>query len=142
VLRVFDFYDPLKHTEISIERARNAYPPFPGTEKIDTSAVPLHANSADLILLILSAHEIRNHKERSDFFKQLNGALSDHGRIVVVEHQRDLPNFMAYTIGFFHFLSGRIWKETFVRAHLVLDEKKKITPFLSIFILKKHGITS
>ncbi len=35
-LSVFDFYDPSKHTEISIKRARKAYPPFPNTQQIDT----------------------------------------------------------------------------------------------------------
>ncbi len=33
-LKVLDFYDPSKHTEVSIKRARKAYPPFPNTEKI------------------------------------------------------------------------------------------------------------
>ena len=36
-LRVYDFYNPEKHTEISIERARKAYPPFPVTEVIETN---------------------------------------------------------------------------------------------------------
>src|SRR3954467_14181058 len=30
-LTVLDFYDPAKHTEVSIERARKAYGPYPGT---------------------------------------------------------------------------------------------------------------
>ena len=40
-LRVFDFYDPVRHTEIAIERARRAYPPYNGTDRITTSKLPL-----------------------------------------------------------------------------------------------------
>ena len=36
-LSVFDFYDPEKHTEISIKRARKKYPAYPGTLSINTS---------------------------------------------------------------------------------------------------------
>ena len=38
-LRVFDFYNPDRHTEVSIKRARKAYPPFPGTQSISTNAL-------------------------------------------------------------------------------------------------------
>ncbi len=68
-LIVFDFYDPVKHTEISIERARKAYPQFPGTTKISTNNIPLKDNSADYIFLLLAAHEIRNDEERIDVFQ-------------------------------------------------------------------------
>ena len=39
-LTVFDFYDPVKHTEVSIKRARNAYPPYPGTVIVKTTKLP------------------------------------------------------------------------------------------------------
>lgn len=41
-LHVFDFYNPELHTEVSIKRARKAYPPYPGTTAIETSAIPLN----------------------------------------------------------------------------------------------------
>ncbi len=136
-LAVFDFYDPKKHTEVSIERARKTYPPYPGTKTISTKAIPLRENSADVIFLILAAHEIRNHNERVGFFRQLKNALKEDGKIVVVEHQRDLQNFFAYTIGFFHFFSNAIWKRTFKDSGLNIVSETKHTPFLSIFILQK-----
>ena len=139
VLNVFDFYDPLRHTEISIERARKTYSVFPGTETISTTDVPLAANSTDFILLILSAHEIRKEAERVIFFTQLRKALTSGGRIVVVEHQRDLPNFIAYNAGFLHFFSAKTWKQTFAGAGLSIRSIEKITPFISTFILSKNG---
>lgn len=141
-LTVFDFYDPTKHTEVSIERARKAYPAFPGTKTIETSVIPLDKNSVDYIFLVLSAHEIRQPAERVIFFKQLNNLLKPEGKIVVIEHQRDLANFVVYNFGFFHFFSGKIWRQAFNEAELSFVEEFKITPFISTFILQKNGTTS
>ncbi|MBA3681688.1 MAG: methyltransferase [Bacteroidetes bacterium] len=141
-LEVFDFYDPTKHTEVSIERARRAYPSFPGTITISTTNIPLKEDSTDVIFLILAAHEIRNEVERVMFFKQLQKALTLNGKIIVVEHQRDLANFLAYNFGFFHFHSNKTWKNAFQNSNLILEKEFKITPFISTFILNKNGITS
>lgn len=141
-LEVFDFYDPSKHTEVSIERARRAYPVFPGTKTISTTNVPLKENCTDIIFLILAAHEIRKENERVVFFKQLQNALTSTGKIIVVEHQRDLANFIAYNFGFFHFHSKLTWKTAFKNSNLALEKEFKITPFISTFILTKNGITS
>ncbi len=136
-LRVLDFYDRRKHTEISIRRARKAYPPFPGTQPVTTEDVPLAAGSADCIFLILAAHEIRDPSERTRFFARLRQALGPDGRVVVVEHLRDWPNFLAYNFGFYHFYPGSTWRRTFCQSGLRLVEANKITPFVSVFILQK-----
>lgn len=139
-LTVYDFYDASKHTEISIERARKAYGAYPGTIVISTSAVP--SSSADLIVVIFAAHEIRDRVERSLFFMQLSQSLNYNGQIIVLEHLRDLPNFMAYNIGFFHFFSRLEWLKTISAAGLIVAKETKLTPFLSAFILQRNGITS
>ena len=141
-LTVFDFYDPEKHTEISIKRARKAYPPFPDTKQINTSKITLADKSADKIFVILSAHEIRNASERVVFFKELCRVLKPNGQIFIVEHLRDTANFMAYSIGFFHFLSKKSWINTFRDSNLLVKTKQKITPFITIFTLNKNGVTT
>lgn len=141
-LLVLDFYDPVKHTEISIERARKVYAPYPGTQRISTIDLPLPAASADVIFLFLAAHEIRKEEERCHFFKQLHDRLPAHGKIIVLEHLRDARNFMAYNMGVLHFFSDTTWKRTFAAAQLCIEKEIKITPFLSAFILKKNGTTS
>jgi SAM-dependent methyltransferase len=141
-LLVFDFYDPSLHTEISIERARKAYPAFPGTIKISTGNIPLQPNSVDYIFLLFAAHEIRNDKERTGFFSQLGNALRPGGKIIVTEHYRDIYNFIAYTIGFFHFYSARSWMQTFDQAGLYVEKTFKLNPFISTFVLKKNGTAS
>ncbi|MEO8513869.1 MAG: class I SAM-dependent methyltransferase [Ignavibacteria bacterium] len=141
-LTVLDFYDPEKHTEVSIERARKAYPPYPGTVTIETNKVPLTDNSVDYIFLILAAHEIRSNEERVQFFKQIADSLTTGGRIIVLEHQRDFFNFIAYNFGYFHFLSTETWHCTFKNSGLLVESASKLTPFLKLFILKKNGTSS
>lgn len=139
---VLDFYDPLKHTEISIKRARKAYPPYPDTRKIITTRLPLADNSIDKIFAILSVHEIRHEEERIFFFKELDRVLKPDGQLIIMEHLQDLPNFIAYTIGFLHFHSKTTWTRTFSATNLHVSKEIKITPFISTFILEKNGTTS
>jgi SAM-dependent methyltransferase len=140
-LRVMDFYNPLKHTEISIERARNAFPLPPKTESIATDKVPLEENSVDLIFLIFTAHEIRSNDERIVFLKSLKASIKPTGKIIVVEHLRDFANFLAYNVGFFHFLALDIWSKSFHEVGLVVNSQDAFTPFVKIFELSKNGNT-
>lgn len=141
-LTVLDFYDPQKHTEVSIKRARAATAPYPGTITVSTTNLQLPAVSVDLAICFLSAHEIRNADERTAFFRQLQEALKANGKIVVVEHLRDLPNLLAYTIGAFHFHAERAWKQNFAAANLIIEQEQHITPFITAFTLHKHGASS
>lgn len=141
-LIVFDFYDPIKHTELSLKRARKAYPPFPGTQQISYYHFPLPENYADHIFVVLSAHEIRSESERIIFFKELNRILKQNGKIVVIEHLKDLQNFLAYNIGFFHFVSKSSWYAAFKISNLKTVLEIKITPFITTFILEKNGTES
>jgi SAM-dependent methyltransferase len=109
---------------------------------IATGNVPLPASSADFIFLILAAHEIRDNSERVMFFTQLCNSLRPDGRIIVVEHQRDLFNFLAYNFGFFHFLPTAVWLNNFKKSGLLVETTANHTPFLKIFILKKNGTAS
>lgn len=140
-LIVFDFYDPIKHTEISIIRARKAYPPFPSTERVTTISLPLADKSVDVVFVLFSAHEVRNESERIDFFKELKRVVKPTGKIIITEHLRDIANFLAYSIGFFHFYSRSSWYKVFDTAQLKIQEERKCTPFVSTFILKTDGDT-
>lgn len=138
-LTICDFYNPDKHTEVSIKRARQAYPPNPKTISVVTDKLPFSENSFDKSFAILSAHEIRNENERVQFFKELNRITK--GQIFVTEHLRDFNNFMAYTIGAFHFHSRKSWLETFKQADLTVTKEIKTTPFVTTFVLDKNGNT-
>lgn len=141
-LTVFDFYNPLKHTEVSIKRARRAYPPYTGTISISTSSIPLLDSYADYVFIIFSAHEIRDVHERCLFFKELHRVIKPDGKVVVLEHIRDHNNFLAYNIGFFHFLSKSSWYDTFKNSDFKILHENRFTPFITQFTLVKNGIPS
>jgi ubiquinone/menaquinone biosynthesis C-methylase UbiE len=140
-LHVLDFYDASKHTEISIERARKAYPKYINTQQIATHRIPLENETVDKIFLIFAAHEIRNNEERIVFFKEINRILKSNGEVIVIEHVRDVPNFLAYNIGFFHFLPKRNWLSTFTKANFTINKQLKFTPFITSFTLTKNANT-
>lgn len=140
-LTVLDFYDPEKHTEVSIKRARKAYPPYPGTLTIETTHTPLHENSVDCIIATLAAHEIRDNNERVRFLKEVYRVLKPDGRVVVTEHLLDAANFIAYNFGAFHFHAKATWLANFKAAGFTLHQEIKTTPFISTFILSKNGTT-
>ncbi|MGB8191164.1 MAG: class I SAM-dependent methyltransferase [Chitinophagaceae bacterium] len=137
-----DFYDAEKHTEVSIKRARKAYPADPATLPVNTKHLPVEDNAVDKVFCMLSAHEIRNDEERVYFFKELRRVLAASGQIIVTEHLRDAANFLAYNIGFFHFHSRATWLKTFRLSGLMIEKEIKITPFITTFVLEKNGTAS
>ena len=141
-LTVLDFYNPKKHTEISIKRARKAYPPCTNTLRVETSSLPLADCSVDKIFAFLSVHEIRDKKERHLFFKELYRVTQVNGQVFILEHMRDIANFLAYNIGAFHFHTKKTWLSAFYSAGFMIKNEVKITPFITLFILEKNGITS
>ncbi len=141
-LHICDFYDPKDHTEISIKRARKAYPPHPKTLKAKTDTLPYPDRAFDAVCVSFAAHEIRNLKEQNQFFRELARVTNQDGKIFVTEHLRDTYNFLAYTIGFFHFYSKKTWMRIFNAAKLNLIQEKKTTAFVSTFILAPSGTTS
>lgn len=140
-LTVCDFYNPVKHTEISIRRARKRYPPYPNTISVSSSKLPFSDQSFDYTLAIFTAHEIRNEHERIQLFNELKRVTKPTGEIIVTEHLRDLNNFIAYTIGFFHFHSMETWQHTFKKAKLNVKEEIQNNPFIKTFILNRNDTT-
>ncbi|MGI4863216.1 MAG: class I SAM-dependent methyltransferase [Janthinobacterium lividum] len=134
-LLAVDFYDPARHTEASIRRARRAYPLPPGTLQTSTRALPLANHAADATLAFLATHEIRDAAERAAFFTEIRRVTRPGGPVIVVEHLRDAANFLAYTIGFFHFHSRAAWLATFRAAGLRVAQEVKVTPFITAFVL-------
>lgn len=137
-LKVFDFYNHEKHTEAAIKRARKVSLTYPNTEQITTDFIPLEDETVDLIFLLSSAHEIRSNNEKATFLKECNRVLKTQGKIIIVEHLRDLPNFLAFSVGFTHFFSQKTWKSVFTKANLKLSKEIKFTPFMSVFSLSKQ----
>lgn len=139
--RIFDFYDPAKHTEISIRRARSAHPPSPDTVPTRTDHLPLADASLDRALLILAAHEIRDHDERVTFFRELRRVLAPGGRVIVTEHLRDLANIAAYSIGAWHFHPRAEWLATFQAAGFLVAREFRNNLLMTTFVLEPDANT-
>ncbi|WP_158624829.1 class I SAM-dependent methyltransferase [Gynurincola endophyticus] len=136
-LTIADFYDPALHTEASIAKAREIYPPHASTIKIKTKCIDFPDESFDKIILFQSAHEIRKQEERIFFFKEINRILKKRGEVIVVEHLRDFPNFIGFNIGFLHFHSLKTWMITFSESRFQVSASYKIKRFITHFKLKK-----
>lgn len=141
-LTIADFYNPKKHTEISIKRARKIYPTSKDTLRIETSKIIFEDYKFEAIFLIFAAHEIRDYIEREDFFREVNRILSENGVVIVTEHLRDIWNGLAYNIGSFHFHSKKSWLQIFAKSNFRIEATLKTTPFVTTFVLRKNGTSS
>lgn len=132
-LKVFDFYNVKQHTEPAIIRARKVSLIYPNTHQIKSNTFPVKDESVDSIFLLSAAHEIRSHEEKVIFLKECHRICKTNGQVIMVEHLRDLPNFLAFTIGFTHFFSRRTWEKAFTKAGFSSCNETKFTPFMSVF---------
>lgn len=132
-LNVFDFYNAERHTEPAIIRARKVSLVYPNTQQIASSAFPVKDHSIDIIFVLSAAHEIRLEEEKVQFFKECYRVCRPGGKLILVEHLRDFPNFLAFSVGFTHFFSNKLWKKVFKKAGFSSVAETKFTPFMSIF---------
>jgi len=132
-LKVFDFYNAQRHTEPAIKRARKVTMFYPDTRQIESNGIPMDSSSVDILFLLSAVHEIRSHNEKVLFLKECQRVCKADGKVIMVEHLRDFPNFVAFTIGFTHFFSRTAWKKAFTQAGFSTFEETKFTPFMSIF---------
>ncbi len=139
IIDIYDFYDPQKHTEASIRRARARFPSLPETVAIDSSHIPIGEHTYDAIFLIFSAHEIRDDSERVTFFKELRSVTKPDARVYVIEHLRDWKNALAYSIGCLHFHSETTWRKTFDASGWEIVARKPANAFVvSYELIWKH----
>jgi SAM-dependent methyltransferase len=132
-LQVFDFYNAQQHTEPAIVRARKVSMVYPNTQTIASNVIPVPDASVDVVFLLSAVHEIRSHEEKIQFLKECRRICKPRGKVIMVEHLRDFPNFLAFSVGFTHFFSRATWKNAFERAGFATFRETKFTPFMSVF---------
>jgi SAM-dependent methyltransferase len=130
-IQVVDFYDPVSMTERAIARAR-------GGRRHGDDIADLRP-SLDAAFVVLAAHELRSRSDRAVFFNRIGDALATAGRLVLLEHLRDLPNALVYGPGAMHFLPRADYLAAFTDARLTLMEERAMTPFLRLFVLSRPG---
>lgn len=143
-LDIYDFYDPTTMTEPSIARARRwQRQTDPGLQSlaqpVAPTALPTGDAAIDAIFLILAAHEVRDVDDRRRMFAEIKRSLLPGGRVVLVEHLRDLANFAVFGPQFVHFYARRTWLDLARGAGLSLVHEDRITPFVRLFVFEKPG---
>jgi SAM-dependent methyltransferase len=130
-----DIYDPEEMTEPSIAIARNAHPSE--SALANWRSLPFDDGSLEAVFLFLAAHELRNAKARATFFAEIARSLRPGADLIVVEHLRNIPNFLAFGPGFLHFFSARTWRNAASGAGLQLARERNITPFVRAFAFRR-----
>jgi SAM-dependent methyltransferase len=134
---VLDHFDAARMTEASIHRARKVSPAPEGTIAAPFDTWPVTADSVDVVFGVLAIHELRREAERKAWFAEAKRCLRSKGRVVLVEHTRDLANFLAFGPGFLHFHSPAAWRRCWEQTGMCCIEEFRVTPWVRVFVLEK-----
>jgi len=132
-----DIFDPNVMRAPSIHRARRTTAPTSPSTPSKPTALALDDGSCDAIVVAFSAHEIRDARARERFFDEIRRCLRPGARVLVVEHLRDLANFLAFGPGFLHFLPRREWRRLAAHARFVVADERRITPWVMALTLER-----
>ncbi|MDQ6615338.1 MAG: class I SAM-dependent methyltransferase [Actinomycetota bacterium] len=96
----------------------------------DCPRLPLRSGSLDAIVLVFSAHEIRDREQRAGLFDEFGRPLAPGGRVILVKHLRDWANVAAFGPGAWHFQTRRTWMAVAERVGFGLIHEVHKTHFV------------
>jgi SAM-dependent methyltransferase len=132
-----DIFDPRLMTSPSITRARVTTGSAKEASPCSPTALALDDRACDAVVVAFTAHEIRDRAAREAFFDELRRALRPGGRVLLVEHLRDLANFFAFGPGYLHFVPRREWLRLAAHAKLAVASETRITPWVMALGLER-----
>lgn len=132
---ILDTYDPQIMTEASIRRARRRMSQIHRPDALCRSSQwPVADDLFDICYFIFAAHELRKREERLTLFREAVRCLAAGGQIVVVEHARDILNFIAFGPGFTHFWPTKEWDCLASQVGLQCIHRGRIAGFVIVNI--------
>lgn len=134
--KALDIFDPASMTEPAITRARREGAGIPAPTA-PPDRLPVENGWADLVVVMLAAHEIRNGAARERFFQELSRIAAPAGRVILVEHLRNLAAALAFGPGMLHFYPRGEWLRLAAREGLELERERAITPFVRVLTLRR-----
>jgi SAM-dependent methyltransferase len=134
-----DIFDERVMTSPSIRRARIRTGSAQAATACTPQSLPLDDGGCDAVVVAFTAHEIRDRSAREAFFAEVARALGAGGRLLLVEHLRDLANFLVFGPGFLHFVGRKEWLRLANVAKLRVATETRITPFVMALSLERAG---
>jgi SAM-dependent methyltransferase len=123
----------------SVHRARARTPRAYTAQPARADAWPVPDASCDLVALVFTAHEVREPRAREKMFAEAARVLRVTGRVLLVEHVRDLANFAAFGPGFLHFQPRREWIRLAMHTRLHIAHETRVTPWVMALALEKRA---
>ena len=133
----FDVYYRTRMEGPSVERARRRTARAHPATVASVTSLPLANGSCDAVLVVFTAHELRDRALREAAFAELGRVLSTEGRLIVVEHLRDPANFAAFGPGFFHFQPRAEWLRLADVTGLRVAVERRVTPWVMALALER-----
>jgi SAM-dependent methyltransferase len=132
--KMLDLYDPAVMTEPAVTRARQRKTDVAVSTAARPDSLPVDDDWAELVVVTLAAHEIRDRQKRERFFQELRRVVASAGKVIVVEHLRDLAAALAFGPGILHFFPRQEWLRLGSVAGLKMERERHITPFVRVFV--------
>lgn len=136
----WDIFDGRTMTEPSILRARSIRGSALSDTAVDFRALPCESGELDAVFAFFVLHEIRESALRRECFDEIARCAVASGKLVIVEHLRDLPNFIAFGPGFLHFWPASEWLRSASAAGFTLLSESTMTPFVRIFVFQRNDV--
>ena len=137
--QIGDFFEADEMSEPSIQRARIEQDRDGTARRVNHRHLPFPDQSFDAVFLLFAAHEIRRPTSREAFMREVRRVLTLSGTVLLVEHGRDLANFVAFGPGFLHFMQGSEWHRLAKIAGLEIVLEQRMTPFVKIVQLRSKS---
>jgi SAM-dependent methyltransferase len=138
--KMLDLYNPAVMTEPAVTRARQRTADVATITVQQPDSLPVEDSWGDVVVVMLAAHEIRDEQKRERFFAELCRVVSPEGKLIVVEHLRDLAAALAFGPGVVHFYPRSEWLRLGRSAGLDVERERRITPFVRVFVYRRHKV--
>ncbi|MCI0414901.1 class I SAM-dependent methyltransferase [bacterium] len=131
-----DIFDSSEMTEPSIARARRIKNESLPAIRAHLERFPFREASFDAVFLVFSLHEVRNAAARSHLITEVKRTLKREGSVFILEHGRNLANFIAFGPGCLHFLPYNVWFQLATEVGLRFQTEMSFTALVKGLLFK------
>jgi ubiquinone/menaquinone biosynthesis C-methylase UbiE len=141
---VVDIYDPQKMKDAALRRVRELEPPLEAGRRIyrrtaNPDSLPIPKNWADVVYCSFSLHELQNPQDRQAIFSEFARILKPGGKLLIAEHGRDWPNFLAFGLGVFSFYTPASWVKHIIKAGLTIQHHERWRGFVHLWVAENKA---